>query len=234
MIQQRKKRNSSKVNLTISFIFHGIIILVVFVFAAREGMLGKKLKQLSVTMVPKEKKPGPPKEKPPERKIEPPKTDQQPKVALAQPKLEPGAAPPPAAPAPAAGDASLAAPAAVNLPSVDFSDGAKEVQTLSDANGIYKALVEHALRSHWNRPEDIADDDYVAQVELGVDAKGRVTDSKWLTGSGDKRWDDSVKAVVAQTKTISRSPPNGFPARFLVRFDVESTRAEPLAKLTTP
>ena len=63
--QPRKKRNSSKVNLTISFIFHGIIILVVFVFAAREGMLGKKLKQLSVTMVPKEKKPGPPKEKPP-------------------------------------------------------------------------------------------------------------------------------------------------------------------------
>ena len=50
MIQQRKKTNSSKVNLTISFIFHGILIMVVFFFAAREGMLGKKLKQLSVTM----------------------------------------------------------------------------------------------------------------------------------------------------------------------------------------
>ena len=46
MIQERKKTNSSKVNLTISFIFHGILIMVVFFFAAREGMLGKKLKQL--------------------------------------------------------------------------------------------------------------------------------------------------------------------------------------------
>ena len=234
MIQQRKKRNSSKVNLTISFIFHGIIILVVFVFAAREGMLGKKLKQLSVTMVPKEKKPEPPKEKPPEPKIAPPKTDQQPKVALAQPRLAPVTPPPAVAPPPATAAAPVAAPAAVNLPAVDFDDGAKEVQTISDPNGIYKALVEHTLRSRWNRPEDIADDDYAAEVEVAVDAKGRITDSNWLTGSGDKRWDDSVKAVVAQTKTISRPPPKGFPPKFLVRFDVESSRTEPLAKLTTP
>ena len=55
MIQERKKRNSSKVNLTISFIFHGILILAVFYFAAREGMLGKKLKEITVTMVKKEK-----------------------------------------------------------------------------------------------------------------------------------------------------------------------------------
>ena len=54
MIQRRKKRNSSKINLTISFIFHGAIILAVFFFAAREGILGKKLKQITVTMVPKE------------------------------------------------------------------------------------------------------------------------------------------------------------------------------------
>ena len=69
MIQQRKKRNSSKVNLTISFIFHGILIVIVFFFAAREGLVGKKLKQLAVTMVPKEKKIEPPKEKPPEPKV---------------------------------------------------------------------------------------------------------------------------------------------------------------------
>jgi hypothetical protein len=233
VIQKRQKRNSSKVNLTISFIFHSILILVVFVFAAREGMLGKKLKQLSVTMVPKEKKPEPPKEKPPEPKVEPPKTDQAPKVALAQPKLEPATPPPVAAP-PSAGAPPMAAPPAVNIPAVDFSDGAKEVQTISDPNGIYKALVEHTLRSRWNRPEDIADDDYIAQVEVAVDAKGRITESNWLTGSGDKRWDDSVKAVLAATKSISRPPPKGFPPKFLVRFDVESARTEPLAKLTTP
>jgi TonB family protein len=226
MIQQRKRVNSSKVNLTISFVFHGILILVVFFFAAREGMLGKKLKQLSVTMT-REKKPEPPKEKPTEPKVESPKTEQANKVNLPQPKVDTASAPPPAAglvpPA--------AAPAAVSLPAFSFSDGAKAVETISDPNGIYKALVEHTLRSRWNRPEDIADDTYVAEIELNVDSKGRVADSRWLKGSGDKRWDDSVKTVIAQTKVISRPPPKGFPEKFVVRFDVETSRTEPLIQV---
>ena len=229
MIQQRKKSNSSKINLTISFIFHGLLILVVFFFAAREGLVGKKLKQLAVTMVPKEKKPEPAKEKPAEPKTETAKTDQAPKMAVPQPKAENAAAPPPAA-----GDTAPAvAPAAASLPAFEFSDGAKAVETISDPNGIYKALIEHTLRSRWNRLEDIADETYVAEVELSVDAKGRVTDYHWLKGSGDKRWDDSVKAVVAQTKTISRPPPKGFPQQFPVRFDVETSRTEPLIQLSS-
>ena len=40
--QARKKRNSSKVNLLISFIFHALIVLVMFYFAARAGLLGKQ------------------------------------------------------------------------------------------------------------------------------------------------------------------------------------------------
>ena len=206
MIQQRKKSNSSKINLTISFIFHGLLILVVFFFAAREGLVGKKLKQLAVTMVPKEKKPEPAKEKPADPKPETAKTDQAPKMAV---------------------------PAAASLPAFEFSDGAKAVETISDPNGLYKALIEHTLRSRWNRPEDIADEAYVAEVELNVDAKGRVTDYRWLKGSGDKRWDDSVKAVVAQTKTISRPPPKGFPQQFPVRFDVETSRTEPVIQLSS-
>ena len=226
MIQERKKTNSSKVNLTISFIFHGILIMVVFFFAAREGMLGKKLKQLSVTMT-REKKPEPPKEKPLEPKVEPPKTDQAAKSNLPQPKVDTASVPPPAAglvpPA--------AAPPAASLPAFSFSDGAKAVETISDPNGIYKALVEHTLRSRWSRPEDIADDTYVAEVELIVDSKGRVADSRWLKGSGDKRWDDSVKTVIAQTKVISRPPPKGFPEKFTVRFDVETSRTETLIQV---
>jgi outer membrane biosynthesis protein TonB len=226
MIQERKKTNSSKVNLTISFIFHGILIMVVFFFAAREGMLGKKLKQLSVTMT-REKKPEPPKEKPPEPKVETPKTDQANKMNVPQPKVDTASAPPPAAglvpPA--------AAPAAVSLPAFSFSDGAKTVETISDPNGIYKALVEHSLRSRWNRPEDIADETYVAEIELNVDSKGRVADTRWLKGSGDKRWDDSVKTVIAQTKVISKPPPKGFPEKFIVRFDVETSRTETLIQV---
>ena len=229
MIQQRKKHNSSKVNLTISFIFHSILILVIFFFAAREGLVGKKLKQLAVTMVPKEKKPEPPKEKAPEPKAEQAKADQAPKTAIPQPKAETAAAPPP----PAGDTAPAVAPAAASLPAFEFNDGAKAVLTISDPNEIYKTLIEHTLRSRWNRPEDIADDAYVAEVELTVDAKGRVTDYRWLKGSGDKRWDDSVKAVVAQTKTISRPPPKGFPQQFPVRFDVETSQTEPVIQLSS-
>ena len=60
MIQQRKKRNSSKIALAISITAHVVLFLGVFYFAAREGILGKKLKQLAVIMV-KEKPPEPPK-----------------------------------------------------------------------------------------------------------------------------------------------------------------------------
>ena len=127
----------------------------------------------------------------------------------------------------------MAAPPAASLPAFDFSDGAKEVQTISDPNSIYKALIEHSLRSRWNRPEDVADEAYIAEVELSVDAKGRVTDYRWLKGSGNKRWDDSVKAVVAETKTLTRPPPKGFPEKFPVRFDVETSRTEPVIQLSS-
>src|SRR5215470_391978 len=123
MIQRRKKRNSSKINLTISFIFHSAIILVVFFFAAREGILGKKLKQLTVTMVPKEKKPEPPKEKPVEPKVEAPKPVEAPKAVTAPPKVETAAAPPPST----AAAAPVAAPSATSIPAFEFNDGAKEV-----------------------------------------------------------------------------------------------------------
>jgi TonB family protein len=211
---QRRKRNSSKVNLTISVIFHTTLILAVFFFAAREGMLGKKLKEITVTMVPKEKKPEPPKEKPAEPKVEPPKLAELPKtIAVAPPKLDAARSPVSAAPS--------VAPAAVSVPAFEFNDGAHDVQT-GDANAVYKGLVELALRSHWSRPEDIDDGQFTAEVELTVDATGQVEGSRWLRGSGNSRWDNSVKAALAQTKSISRRPPNGFPPSFIVRFDVEA------------
>ena len=228
MIQKRTKRNPSKFSLIASAVFHGVLIFVVFFFAAREGLVGKKLKQLAVTMVPKEKKPEPPKEKPPEPKPETPKTPETPKVSLPPPPMQAAAPPPPAVDAPP----PAVAPAAVSLPSFEFHDGAKDVQSISDANGIYKALVEHTLRTRWNRPEDIADDNFVAMVQVEVNPSGRVTDYHWLSGSGNKRWDDSVKAVMEDTKSISRPPPKGFPAKFEIKFDVESQRTEPVLNLS--
>jgi len=227
MIQRRTKRNSSKINLTISFIFHAAIILVVFFFAAREGILGKKLKQITVTMVPKEKKPEPPKAKPPEPKVEPAKPNEAPKpqMSTAPPKTE-TTAPPPADTAPA-----VAPPPAV-LSGFEFHDGAHDVQTTSDPNGIYKGLVERALRSHWERPENIDDGQFVAEVDLSIDATGRCKGYQWLKGSGNAKWDDSVKAALAKTSVISRQPPKGFPEKFLVRFDVESLKTEDVIQLS--
>ena len=49
--QPRKVKNSSKVNLLISFIFHAVLVLALLYFAAREGLLGKKLEKISVQMV---------------------------------------------------------------------------------------------------------------------------------------------------------------------------------------
>jgi outer membrane biosynthesis protein TonB len=225
---QRRKVNSSKVNLTLSLVFHSLLIAVAFFFAARQGMLGKKLKEIAVTMV-KEKKPEPPKQKPEEPKPEPVKVVATPKVAAPEPvKAETAVAPPPTV-----SDVPIAAPPAAALPAFEFNDGAKDVQVTTDAGLIYKGLVEHALRTRWNRPEDVADDAFVAEVTVRVDSAGHLAGYDWLKGSGDARWDASVKQVLAQTKAFSRPPPKGFPEKFLVRFDVESTKTESVLSLTS-
>jgi hypothetical protein len=218
----RKKRNSSKVNLTISFVVHSALIGALVFFAAKEGLLGKKLKQLTVTMVPKEKKPEPPKEKPPEPKVEPPKPAESPKAAPQVPKVETAETPPPANNGPVA--APAVAPGA--LPAFEFGDGAKEVRTVSDPNGIYGGLVEHSLRSHWVRDDSIDDSSFVAEVEISVDSKGKITNTKWLSLSGNARWDASVKSAVDQTKGLNKAPPTGFPPKFIARFDVQSLKSD--------
>src|SRR5579872_4134919 len=114
--QQRKPRNSSKVNLLISFAFHGVIVIALVYFAARQGLLGKQLKKIAVEMV-KEKPPEKPKEQP-KPKEELPKTES-PKAAVTPkieaPKLAAQAPPPLAAEAPPA-----SAPPAVDVPSFVF------------------------------------------------------------------------------------------------------------------
>jgi len=72
--QPKQKKNSSKVNLIISAVFHGILVGVLFYFAAKEGLLGKKVQKIAVEMV-KEKKPEPEKPKPEPPKVEPPKVE---------------------------------------------------------------------------------------------------------------------------------------------------------------
>jgi type IV secretory pathway VirB10-like protein len=209
--QVRKKRNSSKVNLMISFAFHALIVVVALYFAARQGLLGKQLKKISIEMV-KEKPPEKPKE-PDKPKVEPPKVET-PKPEPPKVVEEAKAAPPPTEAPPAV------APPAAELPAFEF-EGGKAVESSSDPVHLYKGYLEYALRSKWERPEDVADEKYVAEVEVAVDRNGELSNPVWEKGSGDARWDQSVKNVFKVVKSLDRSPPTNFPARVTIRFDVE-------------
>ena len=212
---QHKRKNSSKVNLTISFIFHALLVGALFYFAARSGLLGKKLQKISVTMV-KEKPPEKPKEevKP---KVEPPKVEtpkmEPPKVEEAKP------APPVAAP-------PVAAPPVAEVAGFEF-DGGKQVNSESDPVQLYKGYLEYELRSKWNKPDDLQDDNYVADVRVSVDKNGHLGDVVWEKGSGNVQWDQSVKDVFKVVQSIDRRPPTNFPPQVTVRFDVEQ-ETEPL------
>ncbi len=112
------------------------------------------------------------------------------------------------------------APPAADLPSFEF-DGGKAVISSSDPVEIYKSALEYAFRSKWNRPENLADDNYVAEVEVSVDKNGQITDSVWQEGSGNSQWDDSVRAAIAAVTNMDRPPPTNFPPRVIIRFDVQ-------------
>jgi outer membrane biosynthesis protein TonB len=182
-----------------------------FYFAAREGLLGKKVQKIAVEMV-KEKKPESPKPKPEPPKVEPPKVET-PKVDT--PKMETAKAPPPAATAP------MVAPPANDTPDLVFSDGAKAVNEESDPVQLYKGRIEYLLRSKWNRPENMPDDNYVAEVAVSVDKQGNIHQTQWLSGSGDSKWDQTVKDVFKLVTTVGHAPPTNFPPNVTIRFDVQ-------------
>jgi hypothetical protein len=215
--QQRKKRNSTRVNMLLAAVFHGLIVGVLLYFAAREGLLGKQIKKIAVEMV-KEKPKPPEKPKEPEKpkvdvaKVEAPKAAE---VARIQPPKE--TAPP---------HSSIAAPPTVappvaELPAFEF-EGGKTVVTSSDPAQLYKGLLEAALRFNWERPKDVDDHTNLAEVEVAVDSAGDITDPVWKKKSGQKPWDESVLLAIASTKKMNRPPPTNFPPRVVVRFDVEA------------
>ena len=208
--QPHKRRNSSKMYVLISFTFHAMLVLALVYFAARGGLLGKQIQKISVEMI-KERPPEKPKE-PEKPKVEPPKIEQ-PKVAAA-PKVEPPREAPPVTTLP------TVAPPAAQVPSFEF-DGGKAVETSSDPTQLYKAYVEYSLRGKWHRPENVADDNYVVEVEVAIDGEGRISNPKWLKGSGDKEWDQSVRAVINTVNQVDRPPPKNFPVRVTIRFDVQ-------------
>jgi len=213
----RKKRNSSKVNLAISFVLHAALVGALLYCAARQGWLGKQVQHISVTMV-KEKTPEKPKE-PEKPKAEPPKVDlpknEPPKYEEPKPAAAPVNAPP------------VVAPPNADVPSFQF-EGGKAVNTESDPVQLYKGYVEYVLRSKWNRPDNMEDEKYVAEVQVSVDKAGNLRDVQWEKGSGNTKWDQSVRDVFKEVQTIDRRPPTNFPPQVTIRFDIESEETQPL------
>ena len=209
--QPKKPKNSSKANLVISAIFHALLLGVMFYFAARSGMLGKQVQKIAVEMV-KEKKPEPEKPKPEPPKVEPPKIEtpknEPPKYVEPKVASQPNTAPP------------AVAPPATDVPAFEF-EGGKAVNSESDPVQLYKGYMEYALRSKWNRPDNLPDDNYVAEVAVNVDKQGNIQQTQWLKGSGDAQWDASVKAVFKAVTQIDRRPPTNFPPNVTIRFDVQ-------------
>jgi len=209
--QPRKVKNSSKVNLVISAVVHGALVIVLFYFAAREGFLGKKIQKISVEMV---------KEKP----LEKPKEPEKPKVE--PPKMEPPKVEPPKVEETKVAAPPVVAPPPADVPSFEF-EGGKAVNSESDPVQLYKGYIEYTLRSKWNRPENLPDDNYVVEVGVTVDKQGGISHPVWQKGSGDAKWDDSVKEVFKVVPQIDRHPPTNFPPVVTIRFDVQE-QTEPV------
>jgi TonB family protein len=214
--QPRKSRNSSRVNWIISLSIHGVIVLVAFYLAARSGLVGRQLQKLTVSMV---KEPPPDKPKEPEKpKEEPPKLEAL-KLAVTPVVTGPKETVQPLSALPQAATAPAVVPPPAEIAGFDF-DGGKTVVADSDAVASYKGLVENSLRARWNRPSDIDDLLFVAEIDITVNGEGQLSDPVWKKSSGNKKWDDSVKAALAATQSLPLAPPKNFPPRVTVRFDV--------------
>jgi hypothetical protein len=54
-----------------------------------------------------------------------------------------------------------------------------------------------------------------------VDKAGNLSNVVWQKGSGNEKWDQSVKDVFKVVQNIDRHPPTNFPPQVIIRFDVE-------------
>jgi TonB family protein len=225
MAYYHKPEKVSKLSLVISLTLHAGIITVLVFIAAREGMFGRHATRIAITMMPRERpleKPAPvPIAKPVEKQKQP-----EPREPLITEASKPATAPP-AVQAPAISEVAPSVPKIsvapkVAAPPVFLFGGGDSVESSSDPRVLYKGFLEYTLRSNWKRPENMNDLKWVAEVKVEVDAAGRVKGFEWEKGSGNETWDNSVRIALAQAKFLERPPPNGFPDKVLVRFDVQS------------
>jgi TonB family protein len=213
--EKRKTRNSAKVNLFLSLTFHSLIVVGIFYFAAREGMLGKGLQTLTVVLD-QEKKPEPkptPKQKEPEPTKEP-EPIKPVEVVKITPKIT-TTAPPPVVETAAAADV---APPPAEPPPFLF-EGGKQVTSITDPVQIYTSTLRAALEYNWDRPREMDEPTIAAEVSVAVSKTGEISSPVITKSSGQPKWDHSVIQAITSTKQI-KPPPANFPSRVALRFYV--------------
>ena len=147
-------------------------------------------------------------------KVEPPKVEQ-PKVAAA-PKIEP----PKEVADPHGGPARPSRRRRPNCHPLT-STAARRWNTSSDPVQLYKSSVEYALRSKWDRPDNVDDDKLRCRGGNRGGPQGRIGNPVWEKSSGNDVWDDSVRRALAAVTHMDRPPPTNFPSHVVVRFDVQ-------------
>lgn len=196
--------HDTKKHLAIVAGVHVIVILIAIFFASREGILGKKMKELSVVLVPK------PKQEEVQKK--PSLPTPQIKIPEAKPIVQEVKEP---SRLPEASKAPTVAPTPVDVPSFQFSDGAKDVISSSDPIQLYKGYIERYIHSQWKTPDD---EDKVTDVEITINSQGEILSANWSPNSTDP-WDVSIVKVLKKVNKFPSVPPKGFPHTFTVRFD---------------
>ena len=172
-MSQRRKSNSSKVNLTISLVFHTLLVRAVFFLAARGGDARQEA-QGTHRHCGEGKEAGAAQGKGAgtqggDRQAGRSAQDRRRRTGPARWRT-----PPPLLPPERPGWLRRPRPMCPvwSSPMAPRMCSPNPIPRL-----LYKGLVESALRAHWNRREDIADDSYVAEIELAIDPQGNVTGS---------------------------------------------------------
>ena len=84
-----------------------------------------------------------------------------------------------------------------------LSGDAKE----GDQNGYYDVLRER-LQENWALPIWIARQKYTAQVQVFIDARGRLRNFRFVKLSGNAQFDDAVKRTLAESQPFPFPPPD--------------------------
>lgn len=212
---------SPKSGLLLSVAFHAVALGILIWVAAHEGLFQPPQKSVTVTLVPEPE----PEQQPIVQPTQPPSVPAPQSVISEQPtpSFDPQPNPEPSILPSEPHVPSVAAPPPVDVPQLVFNETTETSGIgTGDSASYYRKFIEFTLRTHWNRPADIDDHTYVAELVIAVDSNGSLRPVRWERNSGNKRWDNSVLNAVKETQRIERVPPNGFPPIITIRFDVVS------------